>query len=121
MEAIVLLLVCASPWAYGAVHPGFEFLLDAGLALLLVLWAARMLREGQFTWRKSPVAVCLAGLFLLGLWQLTPLSRSLLSSLSPGTAQLYDQVLPREPERLPAGQQLAASDPPAGSTLSLHP
>ena len=40
-------MVCAAPWVYGAVHPGFEFLLFAGVGLILALWAARMLVEGQ--------------------------------------------------------------------------
>jgi hypothetical protein len=48
MEGIVLFMVCVSPWAYGAVHPGFEFLLDAGVGLLVILWGVRMLLEGRW-------------------------------------------------------------------------
>lgn len=122
MEAVLLILVCLSPWAYGAVHPGFEFLLDAGIAVLLVLWGARMLLEGWLTWKKSSVALCLASLFLLGVWQRTPLPRPLLASLSPSTARCYDRLLPDQPEILPEN---AASRPNAGahpgSTLSLYP
>src|SRR4051794_40385699 len=83
IEAVILLLVCLTPWAYGAVHPGFEFLLYAGLGLVLALWAVRMLLEGQFAWKKCPVALFLAALFLSGLWQLTPLPRPLLAWVSP--------------------------------------
>src|SRR5437667_6379194 len=72
MEGIVLVMVCLSPWAYGAVHPGFELLLFAGVCGLLVLWGARMLLEGQLGWKKCPVTSCLAGLFLIGIWQVTP-------------------------------------------------
>jgi hypothetical protein len=43
MEALVLLLVCLSPWAFGAVEPFLEFLLYSGVAVLLALWAAVML------------------------------------------------------------------------------
>ena len=86
MEALLLAMVCASPWAYGCVHPGFEFLLDAGVALLLLLWGTGMLLEGRLTWDKSPVAVCLAGLFVVGIWQTTPLARPVLEALSPATA-----------------------------------
>ncbi len=83
MEAIVLVMVCASPWAYGAVHPGFEFLLYACLGVILLLWAARMLLAGQLSWQKCPVALCLAGLVLIGLWQLTPLSGPVLKTIAP--------------------------------------
>ena len=110
MEVIVLLMVCLAPWAYGARHPGFEFLLYAALAALLALWGARMVLEGQFTWEKCPVALCLAGLFLTGLWQLTPLPRSLLSGVSPATARLYGELLPSRPEPAPG---LGQGDAPA--------
>jgi O-antigen ligase len=120
MEGIVIVMVCASPWVYGAVHPGFEFLLNVGLGLVLVLWGVRIVLEGQLTWKRSPVTLCLAGLFLLGIWQTTPLPRPLLKQIAPGTAALYDQLLPQEPEVLPDGEE-AISEPPAGSTLSLYP
>lgn len=121
MEAVLLALICLSPWAYGAVHPAFEFLLDAGIAVLLALWAARMLLEGQITWKNSAVAVCLAWLFLLGIWQSTPLPRHVLAWLAPGTARCYDQLLPQQPETLPndAAHCDVMIDP--GSTLSLYP
>jgi O-antigen ligase len=124
MEAVLLLLVCASPWAYGAVHPGFEFLLDAGLCLLLFLWGLCMLLEGRLSWKKCPVTLCLAGLFLYGLWQVTPLPRSVLERLSPSTAALYDRLLPDQPEVLPSTEPAAQARAPAespGSTLSLYP
>ncbi len=121
MEAVLLALICLSPWAYGAVHPGFEFLLDAGIAVLLALWAARMLLEGLITWKNSAVAICLAWLFLLGIWQSTPLPRHVLDWLAPTTVRCYDQLLPQQPETLPndAARCDASIDP--GSTLSLYP
>jgi O-antigen ligase/tetratricopeptide (TPR) repeat protein len=117
MEGTLLALVCLSPWAYGAVHPGFEFLLNAGVALLLLLWAARILVEGRLTWARCPVAVCLAALFLLGAWQLTPLSDAALERLSPGTARLYGQLLPAHHEVLPGEQER----PTARRMLTLEP
>jgi O-antigen ligase/tetratricopeptide (TPR) repeat protein len=120
MEALLLVLVCAAPWAYGAVHPGFEFLLDAGVFGLLLFWAGRIVLRGRLTWKKCPVAVCLAGLVLVGLCQVTTLSRPLLGWLSPRATQLYDQLLPDRPEQFPEGEEGAAG-PPAGSTLSLYP
>ena len=117
MEGLILLLVCLTPWAFGCVHPGFEFLLDAGLALLLLLWAANMLLSGTRPWQFCPVTLCLAGLLLLGLWQLAPLSRPVLGWVSPGTATWYERLLPAVPEELLDGNQPTS----AGSTISLDP
>ena len=121
MEAGVLAMVCLSPWAFGAVEPEHEFLLDVGIAVLMILWGARMLLEGQLSWRKCPVAVCLAAWILLGVWQLTPLPRGLLSRISPVTTRMYDRLLPAQPEVLPFGEPRGVSMPPAGSTLSFYP
>jgi O-antigen ligase/tetratricopeptide (TPR) repeat protein len=121
MEAVLLALICLSPWAYGAVHPGFEFVLDLGIAVLLALWAARMLLEGQITWRKSTVALCLITLFLLGIWQATPLPRPVLAWLSPGAARCYDELLPQQPEILPSASTSSRAMVSPGSTLSLSP
>ncbi len=121
MEAVLLALVCLSPWAYGCVHPGFEFLLDAGLCLVILLWAARLLLACPLRLKKCPVAACLAGLFLLGIWQLTSLSRPMLDRLAPATGRLYERLLPSRPEVLPDGEGRPAVHPPPGSTLSLYP
>jgi hypothetical protein len=121
MELVVLVMVCLSPWAFGGVEPLFEFLLYASVALLLGLWAARMLLDGQLLWKKCPVALCLAGLFLIGIWQFTPLPGSMLRWLASGTARAYAQFLPAKPEVLPLGEPSAGTTPPAGSTISVHP
>src|SRR5262245_38877180 len=68
MEAVLLALVCGSPWALGGAGPVFELVLYAGVAVLLLLWAARLLLEGRLTWAQNGVTLCLAGLFLLGAW-----------------------------------------------------
>jgi O-antigen ligase len=121
MEVLTLALVVLSPWAFGAVEPEFEFFLFAGIAALTALWGVRILLQGRFTWEKCPVALCLAGLFLLGVWQVTPLPGGLLATLSPGTARAYRELLPERPEALPGGEERAAVRPPPGSTLSLEP
>ena len=63
-----------------------------------------MLLDGQLSWRKCPVASCLAALVLVGLWQITPLPRGLLGRISPVTARMYDRLLPAQPEVLPFGE-----------------
>jgi O-antigen ligase len=114
-------MVCLSPWAFGGAEPFSEFLLDAGLAALVGLWGLRLLVEGQLSWKKCPLALCLAGLFVTGIWQLAPLPKPVLSALSPATARLYDQLLPSQPEILPFGETHEAVQPRPGSTISVYP
>jgi O-antigen ligase/tetratricopeptide (TPR) repeat protein len=120
MEALLLALICLSPWALGGAGPLFELILSACVAVLLVLWAARLLLLGRLTWVHSGVALCLAGLFLEGLWQIAPLPPAVLARVAPSTAALYEQVLPARPEVPPGGER---RDPAvrAGSTISLYP
>jgi O-antigen ligase/tetratricopeptide (TPR) repeat protein len=118
MEGIVLLLVFLTPWAFGCVHPSFEFLLDASLALLVVLWATKIVLTGCHPVDFCPVALCMAGLLLLGLWQIAPLSRPVLGWVSPATAARYDALLPAAQEKLPTGT--LANDPSeTGFTISV--
>jgi O-antigen ligase/tetratricopeptide (TPR) repeat protein len=121
MEAVVLLMACLSPWAFGAVDPFWEFLLLGGLGVVLVLWAAALLLEGRLTWRKCPVALCLAALYLLGVVQATPLPRQVLAAASPAAARWYAEMLPAEVEALPGGEARSFPPTPVGSTLSVYP
>ena len=111
MEAVVLLLVCLSPWAFGAVDPFWEFLLLLGVGVVLVLWAAVLLLEGRLSWRKCPVVLCLAALYLLGMAQVTPLPRQVLAAVSPTAARMYGELLPAQPEVLPDGAELPGHPP----------
>ena len=117
MEVIVAALVCLSPWAFGAVHPFFAFLCLTAIALLLTLWAARLLWTWEWRWHACPVLACLVGLLLLGALQLVPLPSSLLAKLSPGTARLYEQVLPQNSEVGPGGESIPLAD----LTVSFYP
>jgi O-antigen ligase/tetratricopeptide (TPR) repeat protein len=120
-EVLVLVLVCVSPWLFASVEPLFEFFLYVGVGILLLLWAARMLLEWQFSWKKDPMLLCLGGLFLLGVWELQPLPHSVLSVLSPSTARIYEEMLPAQPEQLPLDQERLTTKLAAGASLSLYP
>ena len=119
MEALVLAMVFLSPWAFGAVDPRWELWLYVGVAVLMTFWAARLLVEFRFTWKPCPVAFCLTGLLLLAIWQLAPLPRDMLTLVSPQTTQIYDRVLPAQPETLPDFLHVSAGS--AGSTISVFP
>lgn len=121
MEIVVLLLLLLAPWAFGAVEPALEFSVYLGVAILLGLWGARILVEKQFAWKKCPITVILAALFLFGLVQVLPLPSACLRTLSPSTYSWYQQLLPSSEETLPFPEQRTPSGLRAGSTLSLYP
>jgi O-antigen ligase/tetratricopeptide (TPR) repeat protein len=121
MEAVVLLMVCLSPWAFGAAGPQFEFYLDVGVAVLMALWGMAIVLEGQLTWRKCPLALCLAGLVLLGVWQVLPLPGPVLSTVSPETARTYQRLLPARHEVLAADSGSRPSADHPGTTVSFYP
>jgi O-antigen ligase len=117
-EAVVLLLVCLSPWAFGAVHPLFEALVYAGLAVALLLWATAILAGWQLRWQNCPVALCIAALFLYGAAQLIDWPEPWLTQLSPGSAWWSAQLLPERLEVSAGGETLAT---PVAATLTLYP
>jgi O-antigen ligase/tetratricopeptide (TPR) repeat protein len=117
VEGIVLLMVCGSPWAFGAEEPVFEFILAMGLAALSLLWGLRGVLEGRPLWAGGASAWCLGGLVLLAAVQVAPLPQPLLRLVSPGTARLHEDLWPREREALPDGTFLPAPAP----TISLYP
>ncbi len=121
MEVVLLLLICLSPWALGSVRPLFQFALFVGIAVLLALWAIRMVVEWRFQWASCPVALCLVAFFLLGMGQTIPLSPTVISWLSPETVEFYQEFLPAERETLKNGQPIAEAPENVGSTLSLYP
>jgi O-antigen ligase/tetratricopeptide (TPR) repeat protein len=121
MECVVVALVCLAPWAFGAVHPAFEGLLYAGVGLLLILWAVRVILDRTFVLRRCPVLIGLAGLFLFGVVQLVPLPHALLTRLSPKTTRLCADLIPAEREQLEAPGTIPAVSLPAGERLSLYP
>ncbi len=121
MEAVVIALVCLSPWAFGSVVPEFEFILDCGVALLLLLWAVRLVIMGWLALPRCPVAFCLAGLFLLGVWQTVPLPPDVLERISPATARLYERLLPAQPELIGPAAQATDAHAVSGRTISLYP
>lgn len=121
MEIIVGVMVCISPWFFGAVREGAIFWLYVGVALLLLLWAARVLLEGKADWKPCPLTWCLAGLFLLSVIQLVPMPSFLLGLLSPTQQALCHRMLPAQPEVLPDGATPLTDGLPAGNVLSLYP
>ena len=66
IEAVVLVLVSALPWALGSSEPASEFIFLCGTSLLLVLWGVRIALERAVLLSRSAAAVCFALLCLGG-------------------------------------------------------
>jgi O-antigen ligase len=121
LEALVLLLAAFAPWPFGSVHPFFEFVLLGGVAGVLALWGLAILLDGRVAWKRCPVALCLAGLVLLGVAQLAPLPPAALRVLSPAGVGLLHELKPAAPETLKSGGPYGPVEHAAGATLSLYP
>ena len=121
LEFVVLLLVCFAPWPFGSVHPIFEFILFAGIGVVLALWSLSILVAWRFTWKRCPVTLCLAGLVVIGVIQLAPLSPGIRSWLSPNGEKLLARLKPTVPEEIVAGQRAEAMPQRGDATLSLYP
>src|SRR5690242_4350022 len=120
MEVVGLAVVALLPWAFGGVDPVFELALAAGLAVLLVLWAAVAVATGRLTVVRCSVTFVLALLFVTGLLQLVPLPLSLLGWVSPGSAQVRADMYPEQPEVL-APHDDPVPGRPAYAPVSVYP
>ncbi|MEW6270541.1 MAG: hypothetical protein AB1689_14735, partial [Thermodesulfobacteriota bacterium] len=115
VAGIVVLLV-ATPLAFGTVHAWAYAPAIALVALLLVLWAAKVAlfgvpHEGHRT-APTGVALPLAAFVVLVAAQLAPLPPGLLRVLSPAAHELYATSLPGWPDAAPyADLATAPSDP----------
>lgn len=121
IEAGVVALVSLAPWGFGGTPPRVESYLALGVAALGLLWGVRSVVERRLRWRRCAVVAWLAALVVLTGCQLVPVPRPLLIRLSPSTANLYQRLLPSQPEVVVAGQPEEPIQPPAGTTLSLAP
>lgn len=121
IEATVVILVVLSPWAFGAVHQFWQWLIACLLALLLLLWAGRMLLTWRVRWHPCPVFACLVGLLVLAGGHLVPLPEAIRSFLSPSAEQLKQRFMPEQPEVFPPGSEQSSASWPAGPYLGVYP
>ena len=118
-EVLIVVLVCAAPWAFGAVEAWAELGLYLGVAALTVVgvasgWGTDRARE----WLSLP-SLFLAGLAVLAVIQVTPLPGFALKVLSPGSVSLRASLLPRAPERVSGDSRPTVALP--GPVLSEEP
>jgi tetratricopeptide (TPR) repeat protein/O-antigen ligase len=89
-----------------------------GVAGVLLTWAGVLVVECRAPAGPGPVGVCLAGMVLLGLWQLVPLPGAALAAVSPATAELRTDLAPADREWVVGDDPAPASD---GGPISLDP
>lgn len=120
-EAIVLLILVATPWLFGGYHPKFVHFACIGLGVILLLWSIKQLVRWQLRLHLCSVSALLIALFLVTSCSLLALPRNVLQTLSPRAVQLYEALLPAEREQAAV---TAVEEPlpyQAGTTLSLVP
>jgi hypothetical protein len=121
MEIVVLASVLAGPWMYGAVHPGFELLLDIGLAVLLLLWGVYLLLDRRLAIVRCPVTILFGSFVILSVIQITPVPIDVIRVLSPTTASLQEQLTPKTAEKVVADQPTSSTTQPGTAVFSLYP
>jgi len=105
-----ILVVAATPFAFGAVHPVFYTAAQVIIFLLLIAAAAGAIVRGQPREERTMAVLCFLGAAFgaLGAFQLIEFPPALLSFLSPGTLKLVRASAPWV-------------SPAEGATISLHP
>jgi hypothetical protein len=121
MEAVVLVIVCVSPWLFGAAEIQHRYWLFTALAILMCLWGFRMIVRWNVAWTTCPAVLCLVAVFLIGVLQLTPLPLGFLSAIAPAQAEIYGSLLPADREIFLDGTQesLPVRPPEAAITETL--
>jgi O-antigen ligase len=119
MEGVVLALAAVTPWMFGGVDPVLEFAIGASIALLLLLWAALTIATRRLTITRCPVTLVLALLFVAGLVQLFPLPPTLLRVVSPGAADIQQEMYPQQPEQITP--EIKAAGRPEWPATTLYP
>ncbi|MBX6313618.1 MAG: O-antigen ligase family protein [Isosphaeraceae bacterium] len=119
-EAIILILACVAPWAFGSVEAWAELVLDLGIVLVAALGVIAG-RDGDWTPNGlfSLPSLALAGLAMLALAQATPLPQPVLDLVDPAAAAARSALIPAAPERVLGDPGVPVALPEA--TLSLVP
>ena len=99
-EALLYLILCISPWAFGGVEPSWQFAVALGVGLLTCLWLTRCLIYRRITIRPDGVTLGLGTLLCLSVVQLIPLPVGLVAVLSPARAEAHRTLVPETLERI---------------------
>ena len=117
-EAILLLLVVVSPWAFGATHPISRYVIVTGVSLTLLFWAIELLIAPSSIITKFQLP--LIGIVLLVYLTVLPLG-DFAGVLSPEGARIKSELLPVQVESLANGQVAEIPFWTARGRISFYP
>ncbi len=117
-EAIILLVIVASPWAFGAKNPPAHYFVVAGIALALLFWAIELIIEPKAIATRFQIP--LIGLVAIAGFQLMPLG-SIVSVVSPNAAKLQAEMMPDQVEVLADGAEAEIPFWTARNRVSFYP
>ncbi len=121
MEAILLIILVATPWMFGGYDPKYVHFACIGISAILLLWALRQILGWKLQLHRCLVSVLLLLFFLVSSLGLLSMPRSTLSWLSPEAVRLYDLLLPAQRETPAIEPPLDELPYQPGTTLSLYP
>ena len=121
MEAVLVVLVCLSPWAFGSVLPESEFVLSAGVALVLLLWAARMALECGSSGNPALWPSAWQACFFWACGKRFRCREMFWSRHFACDCGMYDRLLPAQPELISPAIAAADVHAASGRTISLYP
>ena len=117
-EAILLLLIVVSPWAFGATHPISRYVIVAGVSLVLLFWAIELLVAPSNIITKFQLPII--GLVLVVYLSVLPLG-DFAGVLSPEGTRIKSQLLPSQVESLANGQVAEIPFWTARGRISFYP
>ncbi len=109
-EGLLISLATLSAWPFAGVLPFAEYLLTAGVGLLVLVWAVHAVVTRASGFRLDLVSGALAGLILFTACQLVPLPLGVVKVLSPARANWHETLLPEQLEQLPGEAASPRSD-----------
>ena len=118
-EALILLVVALSPWAFGGVHAISKYFITAALGLVLIFWAVELLiaPPRRILTRFQIPILLLIGLVLI---QLLPLG-GMANLLSPSGARMKADMMPAQVETLADGSAAEIPYWTARGRISIYP
>jgi O-antigen ligase len=113
IEAIVLGVIAISPWPNASDGANARSIIAIAAAVLLLLWAIRLVISRSLSKRGNGPFYCLTGLFALSAFQMIALPASVQRVVAPGVAEVYSFFLPASPEVFPGEMAKAAPNHPS--------
>lgn len=94
IAAVLVFMIVASPLAMGSVSPWARNSLFVLSLIVTMLWFLQAARRGRLVLVCEPIFILIALFLLVIIVQILPIAPKVLNVISPGTAELYERILP---------------------------